>query len=212
MLLLLVPRRRRRRAWPLGPLEERLTRSARAAGAAVRRVEVGPSDAPAAVSAALGAALGGVADGVPVVLIGAGASARPALWAAGHPAVRGVGLVGLRLPAAGPSGEEAETVDQLAGRRLLMVDGGRDPWADPELGYRFAVRALDAADEVVRFEVHGGRNPLRARAEDVRELVTDWALAVAVDAAPARALADAAAIPGTAGLRMPLQDGFTSRH
>ncbi|GHA67149.1 alpha/beta hydrolase [Streptomyces termitum] len=144
---------------------------------------------------------------VPVCLVGHGMGARAALRAAGHPAVGAVMALAPWLPEDDVAAEP-EPVRQLTGRRVLIVHGTDDAATDPELSFRYAVRAKKANRETCRFEVHTDGHALRQYASEVRALAADFALGALFGRPVARPLTDAMAAPPPIGLRMPLAAGF----
>ncbi|NML50599.1 alpha/beta hydrolase [Streptomyces sp. R302] len=146
---------------------------------------------------------------VPVCLIGHGMGARAALRAAGHPAVGAVLALAPWLPEDDVAAEP-EPVRQLVGRRVLIVHGTNDTRTDPELSFRFAVRAKKANRETCRFEVHTDGHGLRQYADEVRALAADFVLGALFARPVTRPLTDAMAAPPPIGLRMPLAAGFGS--
>ncbi|MFE0703241.1 alpha/beta hydrolase [Streptomyces sp. NPDC058872] len=144
---------------------------------------------------------------VPICLVGHGFGGRAALRAAGHEAVGAVLALAPWLPEDDVAAEP-EPVRQLVGRRVLLVHGTNDARTDPELSFRFAERAKKANRETCRFEVHSDGHALRQYADEVRALVTDFALGALFARPVARPVTDAMAAPPPLGLRMPLAAGF----
>ncbi len=93
---------------------------------------------------------------VPIVLIGHSMGARAALRVAGHPAVSAVAGLAPWLPA-------DELVDQLAGRRILLVHGTADRVTSPEDTWAFAERA-GSVTEVTAIEIRNGEHAMLRRA------------------------------------------------
>lgn len=153
---------------------------------------------------------------VPVCLIGTGMGARAALHAAGHAAVQSVVALAPWLPpepeasSGGRVGEtsQREPVQQLEGRQVLIVHGSDDRRTDPDLTYRLALRARQAAAGICRFEVHTDGHGLRQHRREVMALVEDFVLGSLCERDFARPTADALAAPPPLGLRMPLAAGF----
>lgn len=94
---------------------------------------------------------------VPVVLVGHSMGGRAALRTAGHPLVRSVVALAPWCP-------EEEPVEQLRGRRAVLVHGDRDGTTDPHATWRFAARAADAGGEVATVLMRGGDHPMLRRA------------------------------------------------
>ncbi|MFJ2744974.1 dienelactone hydrolase family protein [Streptomyces sp. NPDC087440] len=141
---------------------------------------------------------------VPVGLVGVGMGGRAALRAAGHPAVGAVVAWAPWLPS--PVAEEP--VRQLVGRRVLIVHGTQDEWAEPDLSLRLAERVKKANRDTCRFEVHSDGHGLRQHRAEVRALTSDFVLGSLFGRPYARAVEDALAAPPPLGLRMPLASGF----
>jgi pimeloyl-ACP methyl ester carboxylesterase len=93
---------------------------------------------------------------VPVVLIGHSMGARAAFRVAGHPAVSAVAGLAPWLP-------PTEPVDQLAGRRVLLVHGTADGITSPEETWAYAERAR-AVTRTATIEVLGGEHTMLRRA------------------------------------------------
>ncbi|MFE1751331.1 alpha/beta hydrolase [Streptomyces anandii] len=144
---------------------------------------------------------------VPVCLAGLDMGGRAALHAGGHEAVDSVVAIAPWLPeddvAASP-----EPVKQLVGRRVLLVHGTNDGRTDPELSFRFAVRAKKANRDVCRFEVHADGHGLHQYRSEVHSLVRDFVMGTLFGRAFSRPVQDALAAPPPLGLRMPLAAGF----
>jgi hypothetical protein len=144
---------------------------------------------------------------VPVCLAGLDMGGRAALHAGGHEAVDSVVAIAPWLPeddvAASP-----EPVKQLVGRRVLLVHGTNDGRTDPELSFRFAVRAKKANRDVCRFEVHADGHGLHQYRSEVHSLVCDFVMGTLFGRAFSRPVQDALAAPPPLGLRMPLAAGF----
>ncbi len=143
---------------------------------------------------------------VPVCLVGHGMGGRAALRAAGHGAVNSVLAMAPWLPdhtADGP-----EPVEQLVGRRVLIVHGTNDERTDPELSYRLAERAKKSNRDTCRFEVHSDGHALRQHRSEVVALAADFVRGSLFARSYARPVKDALAAPPPLGLRMPLAAGF----
>ena len=93
---------------------------------------------------------------VPVVLIGHSMGARAAFRVAGHPAVSAVAGLAPWLP-------PTEPVDQLAGRRVLLVHGTADHITRPEDTWAYAERARSVT-RTATIEVLGGEHTMLRRA------------------------------------------------
>jgi hypothetical protein len=156
---------------------------------------------------------------VPVCLAGVDVGARAALRAAGHPMVNSVLALSPWLPEAGSTRSaegaggtggmrEAEPVEQLAGRHVLLVHGTDDEHTAPELSYRLAERAKRTNANVCRFEVHTDGHGLRQHNAEVAALAENFVLGTLCGREFARPLTDAMAAPPPLGLRMPLATGF----
>jgi alpha-beta hydrolase superfamily lysophospholipase len=95
-------------------------------------------------------------NGVPVVLVGHSMGARAACRAAGHPVVCAVAGLAPWLP-------PGEPVDQLTGRRVLLVHGSADTVTRPGDTWAYAARAR-AVTSVTTLQVDGGDHPMLRRA------------------------------------------------
>jgi pimeloyl-ACP methyl ester carboxylesterase len=93
---------------------------------------------------------------VPAVLIGHSMGARAALRVAEHPAVSAVAGLAPWLP-------PGEPVEQLAGRRVLLVHGSADGITRPEDTWAYAERARSVA-EVMAVEIRNGDHAMLRRA------------------------------------------------
>ncbi|MGW2252613.1 alpha/beta hydrolase [Kitasatospora sp. NPDC001660] len=114
---------------------------------------------------------------VPVVLVGNSLGGRAAFWCAGHPNVVGVAGIAPWLPS-------GDRVDQLAGRRVLIVHGtGDHSAANAVQSLEYALRAREVAPDLARYEVPGGSHYLVRQAADISALTTDFTLAT-LGAAP----------------------------
>ncbi|MFH7595575.1 alpha/beta hydrolase [Streptomyces racemochromogenes] len=108
---------------------------------------------------------------VSVVLVGNSLGGRAAFWSAGHSAVVGVAGIAPWLP-------ESDPVEQLAGRRVLIIHGDRDrSTASAARSLAYARRAREVVPELVRYEVPGGSHFLVKRTADINALTTDFVLA-----------------------------------
>ncbi|MEV7770730.1 alpha/beta hydrolase [Kitasatospora sp. NPDC086791] len=110
-------------------------------------------------------------EGVPVVLIGNSLGGRAAFWCAGHPSVVGVAGIAPWLPSGDP-------VDQLAGRRVLIVHGtGDHSAANATQSLEYALRARQVVPDLARYESPGGNHYLFRETRDISALTTDFTLA-----------------------------------
>ncbi|MCZ2527251.1 prolyl oligopeptidase family serine peptidase [Streptomyces sp. HB2AG] len=141
---------------------------------------------------------------IPVCLVGMGMGARAALRAAGRPAVESVVALAPWVPAV----PEPEPVQQLAGRRVLIVHGTNDSVFDPEESYRYARRLKKTNRDVCRFEVHSDGHHLVQHRHEVFALAEDFVVGTLLGRGLSRPVADALAAPPPLGLRMPLASGF----
>ncbi|KUN81513.1 hypothetical protein AQJ66_24265 [Streptomyces bungoensis] len=106
---------------------------------------------------------------VPVTLVGNSLGGRAAFWAAGHANVVSVAGVAPWLPG-------SDSVEQLAGRKVLILHGDRDrSEATPTMSLAYAERARQVTD-VCRFEVVGGSHTLLRRSVDVWSVTADFVL------------------------------------
>jgi pimeloyl-ACP methyl ester carboxylesterase len=106
---------------------------------------------------------------VPVVLIGHSMGARAAVRAAGHPAVSAVAGLAPWLP-------PGEPVDQLAGRRVLLVHGASDGITSPADTWAYVERAR-AVTRVAAIEVRDGDHPMLRRARLWHAIAAEFARA-----------------------------------
>jgi pimeloyl-ACP methyl ester carboxylesterase len=144
---------------------------------------------------------------VPVCLVGHGMGGRAGLRAAGHSAVNSVLAMAPWLPE-DDRAAEPEPVQQLAGRRVLIMHGTNDARTDPELSFRLAERAKKTSGDICRFEVHSDGHALRQHHAEVLALASDFVLGSLLSRAYSRPVSDALAAPPPLGLRMPLAAGF----
>jgi pimeloyl-ACP methyl ester carboxylesterase len=93
---------------------------------------------------------------IPVVLVGHSMGARAALRVAGHPLVSAVAGLAPWLP-------PGEPVEQLAGRRVLLVHGSADTVTSPSETWAYADRARGVGP-VAAIEVRNGDHALLHRA------------------------------------------------
>jgi hypothetical protein len=117
--------------------------------------------------------------GVPVALVGNSLGGRAAFAQAGDPSVTAVVGIAPWLPPEDPA-------DQLSGRRVLIVHGGRDRTDAPAVwSLDFAARARAAGAEVARFVAPGAGHLLVSRARDWGALTAAFVLgAVGLAAMP----------------------------
>ncbi|GAB7185992.1 hypothetical protein ATKI12_5823 [Kitasatospora sp. Ki12] len=109
-------------------------------------------------------------DGAPVVLIGNSLGGRAAFWCAGHPSVVGVAGIAPWLPS-------GDTVDQLAGRRVLIVHGtGDHSAANATQSLEYALRARRVVPDLARYEIPGGNHFLLRETRDINALTTAFTL------------------------------------
>ncbi|WP_051830019.1 MULTISPECIES: dienelactone hydrolase family protein [Streptomyces] len=117
-------------------------------------------------------------EGAPVVLIGNSLGGRAAFWCAGHPSVVGVAGIAPWLPS-------GDAVDQLAGRRVLIVHGtGDHSAANATQSLEYALRAREVVPDLARYEAPGANHYLLREARDISALTTAFTLA-ALGAEPA---------------------------
>ncbi|MEV4094452.1 alpha/beta hydrolase [Streptosporangium saharense] len=137
---------------------------------------------------------------VPVVLVGNSLGGRAAFRAAGHPNVVAVAGVAPWLP-------PGEPVEQLAGRRVLIVHGDRDRSdASAADSLAYAERARPVTD-VRRLEVAKAGHFLLTRADDVWAVTTDFTLDTLTGREPSRLPPEEPSAP----LRTPLPIGYGTR-
>lgn len=106
-----------------------------------------------------------LAGPVPVVLVGHSMGGRAALAVAGHERVSGV--VGLA-----PWCPRGEPVEQLAGRRAVLLHGDRDRVTDPRESVELAARAREAGAEACAVLLPGGDHAMLRRAGTWHRLTT----------------------------------------
>jgi pimeloyl-ACP methyl ester carboxylesterase len=104
---------------------------------------------------------------VPVVLVGHSMGARAALRAAGHPLVTAVAGLAPWVP-------PGEPVDQLAGRRTLLIHASSDRICSPAETWAYAERARSAG-EVATIEVRHGDHGMLRRARLWHALAGEFA-------------------------------------
>src|SRR6266581_2713253 len=125
---------------------------------------------------------------IPVVLVGHSMGARAAVRAAGHPSVSAVAGLAPWLP-------PGEPVEQLAGRRVLLVHGTSDGITNPAETWAYVERSR-AVTKVAAIEVRDGDHPMLRRARLWHAIAAEFARA-ALDL-PAATLSLAAAVTATA--------------
>ena len=106
---------------------------------------------------------------VPVVLVGHSMGARAAVRAAGHPVVSAVAGLAPWLP-------RGEPVDQLAGRRVLLVHGTSDGITSPAETWAYVQRARSVT-QVAAIEVRDGDHPMLRRARLWHAIAAEFARA-----------------------------------
>ncbi len=104
-----------------------------------------------------------------------------------------------------------EPVHQLAGRLVLIAHGDREHMTDPQLSYRFAVRAKHVTSRVCRFDVLGDGHAMLRRAHDWSELATRFVAAELRLRTPDPLIEDAMRRPTPEGLQVPLPTMTRSR-
>ena len=104
---------------------------------------------------------------VPVILVGHSMGGRAVLRCAGHPGVTAVAGLAPWLPA-------GEPVEQLAGRRVLLVHGTADHITDPRETWAYAKRAR-AVTDVVTIEVAGADHAMLRQAHRWHQIAAEFA-------------------------------------
>ena len=113
------------------------------------------------------------------MLIGHSMGARAAFRVAGHPAVSAVAGLAPWLP-------PTEPVDQLAGRRVLLVHGTADHITSPEETWAYAERARSVT-QTATIEVLGGEHTMLRRAPLWHRLAVEFSrLSLGLPAAAGR--------------------------
>ena len=116
---------------------------------------------------------------VPIALVGHSMGGRVAMRLAGHRGV--VAAVGLA-----PWLPDGEPVQQLAGRRALLLHGDRDGVTSPRATRRFAERAAPFAAHVDLVIVRGERHAMLLRSRTWHRLATAFTLgSLGIRAVPA---------------------------
>jgi pimeloyl-ACP methyl ester carboxylesterase len=140
--------------------------------------------------------------GVPVALVGNSLGGRAAFHAAGDPSVCSVVGVAPWLP-------EGDPVDQLAGRRALIVHGDRDRGeASAARSLAYARRARAVVPDLARFEVAGDGHYLLRRAPDWLALAAGFVTGTVGTGSLDPRVVAAMAAPEPDGLRTALPVGF----
>ncbi|WP_258036848.1 MULTISPECIES: alpha/beta fold hydrolase [unclassified Streptomyces] len=100
--------------------------------------------------------LAGRFGGLPVVLVGHSMGGRAALWAGGHPGVRGVVGLAAWCPPDDP-------VEQLAGRQVVLLHSDRDRMTDPRGSWRCVARARAAGAAACGVRIPGSDHAMLRR-------------------------------------------------
>lgn len=117
-------------------------------------------------------------DSAPVALVGHSMGGRAALYAAAHPAVRGI--VGLA-----PWIEAGDPYEQVAGRHVLVVHGDGDRVTNPRASAAWTRQAAQVAASASYVAVQGSRHAMLQRAGLWHSLTTAYLLAVLCNVPPA---------------------------
>jgi dienelactone hydrolase len=115
--------------------------------------------------------------GAPVALIGHSMGGRAALFAAGYPSVASI-------VALAPWIEREDPVDQLAGRRLLVVHGAHDRMTSARRSAAYAQQAAAVAASVSYVRVDDEAHAMLRRAALWHRLSTGFVLATVLDRPP----------------------------
>jgi pimeloyl-ACP methyl ester carboxylesterase len=115
--------------------------------------------------------------GAPVAVVGHSMGGRAALYAAGHPGV--VSIVALA-----PWIEREDPVEQLAGRRLLVVHGAHDRMTSARRSAGYARAAASVAASVSYVRVDAEAHAMLRRAALWHRLTTGFVLATLLDRSP----------------------------
>jgi dienelactone hydrolase len=115
---------------------------------------------------------------LPVALVGHSMGGRTAFYAAGHPNVEAV--VGLA-----PWLEPGDPVEQLAGRRVLIVHGSLDRMTSAAESAAYARRAASVARSVSYIGVKADAHAMLKRASVWHELATGFVTGVLLASSPA---------------------------
>lgn len=113
---------------------------------------------------------------LPVVIVGHSMGGRAALRVAGEPAVRGVVALAPWCP-------EGEPVEQLAGRRVVVLHGDRDRVTDPDASRRLLIRARQAGADTRFVLMLGGDHAMLRRRSDWHRTVAEEVAGMLGDAA-----------------------------
>jgi dienelactone hydrolase len=117
--------------------------------------------------------------GLPIGLVGHSMGGRTALRVGGHPQVRGIAALAPWLP-------PGEPVDQLAGRRVLLMHGSADRVTSPAGTEAFASRLEAAGTAVSLVSVSGEGHAMLRRAQLWHEMSAQFVLStVLADFEPA---------------------------
>jgi pimeloyl-ACP methyl ester carboxylesterase len=139
---------------------------------------------------------------VPVALVGNSLGGRAAFRVAGEPQIASVVGIAPWLP-------DGDPVEQLAGRKVLIMHGDRDRGtAGAEKSFAYASRARSVVPDAARFEVVGDNHYLIRRSADCWALTTNFVLGTIGTGRLDPAVCAAMASPAPGGLRMPLPVGF----
>jgi dienelactone hydrolase len=106
---------------------------------------------------------------LPIGVVGHSMGGRVALRVGGHPQVRGIAALAPWLPA-------REPVDQLAGRRVLLMHGSADRMTSPAGTEKFAGRLEAAGATVSLVSVYGEGHAMLRRAQLWHELSSQFVL------------------------------------
>jgi alpha-beta hydrolase superfamily lysophospholipase len=106
---------------------------------------------------------------IKVILVGHSMGGRTALRVAGDPLVHAVAALAPWLP-------EGEPVEQLAGRRLLIVHGTADRVTDPAGSLAFANRARQITDDVTYRSIPGENHAMLRKPKLWHRLTTEFVL------------------------------------
>jgi dienelactone hydrolase len=106
---------------------------------------------------------------LPIGLVGHSMGGRAALRVGGNPQVRGIAALAPWLP-------PREPVDQLAGRRVLLMHGSADRMTSPAGTAAFAERLEAAGAAVSLVSVYGEGHAMLRRAQLWHELSTQFVL------------------------------------
>jgi dienelactone hydrolase len=106
---------------------------------------------------------------LPIGLVGHSMGGRTALRVGGHPQVRGIAALAPWLPG-------REPVDQLAGRRVLLMHGSADRMTSPAGTEAFAGRLEAAGAAVSLVSIYGEGHAMLRRAQLWHELSAQFVL------------------------------------